>query len=91
MASGDAGGTVESEGKLVRVTGGLRLQIDRHLCVGFGDCVDEAPEAFGLDGEGLAVFRAPERASRASLLRACEVCPVDAIEVECLGSDESVP
>ena len=38
------------------VVSGLRVQIDRSLCVGFGDCVSEAPEAFRLDDEDLAVF-----------------------------------
>lgn len=59
----------------------LRVVIDRSLCVGFGDCVTEAPEAFTLDDEGVAVFVAPERVERERLLRACESCPVDAITV----------
>jgi ferredoxin len=59
----------------------LRVRIDRSLCVGFGDCVTEAPEAFILDEEGVAVFVSPERVERERLLRACELCPVDAITV----------
>ena len=39
-----------------RQVGGLRIRIDRGLCVGFGDCVEAAPEAFRLDGEGVVVF-----------------------------------
>lgn len=58
---------------------GLRVEIDRDLCVGFGDCVDVAPEAFELDDEEIAVFAAPEDTSREELLRACRACPVDAI------------
>lgn len=58
---------------------GLRVEIDRDLCVGFGDCVDVAPEAFELDDEEIAVFTAPEDTSREELLRACRACPVDAI------------
>ena len=61
--------------------GDLRIRIDRTLCVGFGDCVTGSPTAFKLDGEGIAVFVAPEAASREELLAACDSCPVDAITV----------
>ncbi len=64
-----------------RQVGGLRVRIDRNLCVGFGDCIEGAPEAFVLDDEGLAVFKAPEAVERARLLAACDACPVDAITV----------
>jgi ferredoxin len=64
-----------------RMVGPLRVRIDRTLCVGFGDCVTEAPEAFVLDAEGIAVFVNPDLVDRERLLRACDVCPVDAITV----------
>jgi ferredoxin len=58
---------------------GLRVRIDRELCVGFGDCVTASPASFALDEEGLAVFKAPESESRERLVAACEACPVDAL------------
>jgi ferredoxin len=64
-----------------RVVGGLRVRIDRTLCVGFGDCVTAAPEGFKLDEEGVAVFVSPETVDRERLVRACDECPVDAITV----------
>lgn len=64
-----------------RQVGGLKVRIDRALCVGFGECVTEAPEAFGLDGEDIAVFIKPEQADRERLLKACDACPVDALTV----------
>jgi ferredoxin len=64
-----------------RVIHGLRIAIDRDLCVGFGDCVKEAPEGFKLDDETIAVFTEPESVERERLLRACDLCPVDAITV----------
>ncbi len=64
-----------------RVVDGLRIRIDRSLCVGFGDCVTESEEAFVLDPEGVAIFVAPERVHRDRLLQACDACPVDAITV----------
>jgi ferredoxin len=64
-----------------RAFGGLRVRIDRTLCVGFGDCITEAADAFQLDGDGVAVFVEPESVDRERLLRACDICPVDAITV----------
>ena len=60
---------------------GLRVSIDRTLCVGFGDCIEEAPAAFRLDDDGIAVFVAPDAVAREQLLRACDACPVDALTV----------
>lgn len=64
-----------------RRVAGLLIVIDRSLCVGFGDCVEAAPEAFALDAQDLVVFAAPETATRERLLRACASCPVDALTV----------
>ncbi len=64
-----------------RVVHGLRVTIDRELCVGFGDCVTEAPEGFKLDDESVATFLDPAAVERDRLLRACDACPVDAIAV----------
>lgn len=67
---------------LERRFGELVVRIDRLLCVGFGDCISEAPEAFQLDSEGVATFGdAPEQIDRGRLIRACEACPVDALSV----------
>ncbi|HEV8304906.1 MAG TPA: ferredoxin [Gemmatimonadales bacterium] len=64
-----------------RVVHGLRVRIDRTLCVGFGDCITEAPEGFKLDDGGVAVFVDPDGVECERLLRACDACPVDAITV----------
>jgi ferredoxin len=61
--------------------GDLRVRIDRTLCVGFGDCVTGAPEAFKLADDGVVVFVKPEESDRARFLAACESCPVDALTV----------
>ena len=70
-----------SAGDDPRVVQGLRIAIDRTLCVGFGDCVTAAPSAFALDEENVVVFAAPEGATREELLAACGECPVDALTV----------
>ena len=69
----------------------LRIQIDRGLCVGFGDCVEQAPGAFRLDQDGLAVFVEPESVERTILLQACDACPVDAITVWDADGRQIVP
>ena len=70
---------------------GLRILIDRTLCVGFGDCVSEAPQAFRLDEESIAVFVTPQLVDRETLLRACDACPVDAITVWDAAGRQLVP
>ena len=67
--------------QLEREVHGLRAVIDRDLCVGFGDCIEEGPEAFDLDEDGIAIFTTPEHASRERFVEACASCPVDAITV----------
>lgn len=64
-----------------RIVSGLRIRIDRTLCVGFGECVTAAPEAFALDSDDLAAFMKPDLVERERLLKACEACPVDALTV----------
>ena len=60
---------------------GWIVKIDRTLCVGFGDCVEAAPDAFDLDGESIAVFRDPGAVPADTLKEACEICPVDALMI----------
>lgn len=64
-----------------REISGLRVRIDRLLCVGFGDCLTAAPEAFRLDEEGIATFAGGDGVVRERLVVACAACPVDALTV----------
>jgi ferredoxin len=74
-----------------RVVSGLRVRIDRTLCVGFGDCVTAAPDAFALDAHDVAVFVTPDAVTREQLLRACASCPVDALTVWNENGEQVVP
>ncbi len=59
---------------------GLRIHIDRDLCVSFGDCVEAAPGVFELDDEDVAVFASDVGTiTREELIEACSSCPVDAL------------
>jgi ferredoxin len=72
--------------------GPLTVQIDRNLCVGFGDCIDAAPEIFEFDEEGVAVFMADAaEAERDALSKACAACPVDALVLLDHSSTQLVP
>ena len=62
-----------------RKVGCLRVRIDRTLCVGFGDCVTAAPEAFALGDDDVVVFLSAESVNPLQLVRACASCPVDAL------------
>jgi ferredoxin len=69
-----------SEHNYERTIEGLRIRIDRDLCVGFGDCVEAAPGVFELDGEEIAVFVSEAGTlTREALIDACASCPVDAL------------
>jgi ferredoxin len=64
----------------------VRLVIDPDLCIGYGECVGEDPDAVRLDGDGcaqpiLAVLSA-ERAQRL-----CAVCPTGAISTADAAAD----
>lgn len=66
-----------------RRVGRYTIRIDRHLCVGFGDCIDEAASLFELDDENIVRFIGTDTSDSAvheeSALRACHACPVDAL------------
>jgi ferredoxin len=63
-----------------RTVGGLTIRIDRLLCVGFGDCIEVAGEAFEFDDEGIVRFRdGIDALTRERLIQACDICPVDAL------------
>ncbi|HSM36279.1 MAG TPA: ferredoxin [Longimicrobiales bacterium] len=71
-----------------REVAGLRVRIDRTLCVGFEDCFEDAPGLFELDDEGVCTFgRDLGSVERNAVLCACEACPVDALEA--YGADGS--
>lgn len=70
----------------------LTVRIDRLLCVGFGDCIDAAPEIFEFDDEGIVRFRGDAaEIARERVIEACEICPVDALEVFDADGTKLVP
>jgi ferredoxin len=59
----------------------VAIEVDRHLCYGFGDCVDTAPAVFALDDEDISVVIDPDGAPLDDIMEAAQNCPVDAIVI----------
>ncbi len=59
----------------------IRVEVDRDLCIGSGDCVATAPAVFELDEEGKAVVIDPDGAPTDEVVEAARNCPVTAIFV----------
>jgi ferredoxin len=64
---------------IVTTANGVRIEVDRELCFGFGDCVDTAPAVFVLDEHDKATVIDPDGATLELITEASQNCPVDAI------------
>jgi ferredoxin len=69
----------------------IRIQVDRDLCYGFGDCVDSLPNVFALDDEDVAIVLDPDAAALDDILIASQNCPVDAIFVIAEDGEQLAP
>jgi ferredoxin len=65
----------------------IRIEVDRALCIGSGDCVDTAPAVFELDQDDKARVIDPDGAPVEEVLEAAGNCPVTAIFVVGEGGD----
>jgi ferredoxin len=59
----------------------IRVEVDRDLCIGSGDCVASQPDVFELDDDGKAVVLDPDAAATDDIVEAASNCPVTAIFV----------
>jgi ferredoxin len=62
-----------------RQIGRYTIRIDKNLCVGFGDCVTDAPDVFALGDDGVVFFLDSHATDEQRLIAACQACPVDAL------------
>ena len=62
----------------------LRARVDRHRCIGAGNCITVAPTAFDwIKGDlGKADVIDPDSVEAELLREAALACPTDAIEIE---------
>jgi ferredoxin len=59
----------------------LEIVINRDKCMGSGNCLFWAPQAFDLDDEGISVALDPAEAEESQLVQAREGCPTGAISL----------
>jgi ferredoxin len=66
----------------------IRIDVDRDLCIGSGDCVASEPAVFALDDEGKAIVLDADAAEIDDVIEAARNCPVTAIFV--IGEDGDI-
>lgn len=59
----------------------MRIDVDRELCMGSGNCIFWAPGVFELDDDGIAVVVDPTAAPADKVALAVDGCPTKAITV----------
>lgn len=61
---------------------GMKIHIDRDLCIGAATCLAIAPEVFALDNEAKAIFiDSAASASDEMIIDAARACPTAAISI----------
>ncbi len=59
---------------------GLKVIIDRDMCIGTANCIRVAGEVFELDNQKIVTFREDlKEPDKKILVEACSVCPVNAL------------
>jgi len=59
----------------------MRIEIDRELCMGSGNCSFWAPGVFDLDDDGIAVVLDPAAQAEEKIVLAAQGCPTQAITI----------
>ena len=59
----------------------MRIEVDRELCMGSGNCIFWAPGVFELDDDGIAVVVDPTASPADKIALAVDGCPTRAISV----------
>ena len=58
---------------------GIKIKIERDLCIGTGNCVDAASNTFDLDDENICIEKDSKGDSDEDIIEAAKSCPVTAI------------
>ncbi len=67
---------------------GLRVVVDKRICVGTTNCAEAAPDAYDVGDSGIA--EALEGASNEAMLAGARACPVGAITLHDLATGQLV-
>jgi ferredoxin len=65
----------------VAPSGEMKIEVDRELCMGSGNCSFWAPGVFDLDDDGIAVVLDPSAAPEDKIILAGQGCPTQAISI----------
>jgi ferredoxin len=65
----------------VAVSGEMKIEVNRELCMGSGNCSFWAPGVFDLDDDGIAVVLDPSAAPEDKIILAGQGCPTQAITI----------
>jgi ferredoxin len=69
----------------------MRIVVDLNRCLGYAQCVPLAPDVLKLAGEEALMYDPnPDDSQRQKVLRAAASCPVQAIMVDQLDSQQEV-
>jgi ferredoxin len=69
----------------------MRIAVDLNRCLGYAQCVPLAPDVLKLSGEEALIYDPnPDDSHRLRVLRAAASCPVQAIMVEELDSQQEM-
>lgn len=60
---------------------GVKVELDRDVCMGSGNCIAEAPGAFDLDDDGIAFVVDAGAVSEETIIAIARKCPSQAIRV----------
>jgi len=68
------------------------VRIDRDTCIGTANCLRVAPDLFELDDQVICDFKdGGAETVRETVIEACSVCPVDALEVLDENGERLIP
>jgi ferredoxin len=71
---------------------GLKIIIDRDMCIGTANCIRVAGEVFELDNQKIVTFKSDlKEPDQRTLVEACSVCPVSALTAVDGDGNQVVP
>jgi len=75
-----------------KTVSGLKIIIDRDMCIGTANCIKIAGDVFELDNQKIVTFKPDvKELDRKMLIEACSVCPVNALAAIDENGNQIVP
>ena len=75
-----------------KTVSGLKIIIDRDMCIGTANCIKIAGEVFELDNQKIVTFKPDiKELDRKMLIEACSVCPVNALTAIDENGNQVIP